>query len=153
MWNAFQRYRALDPQARALFRQALLLLPWTALSLRFRGFKKTQSLLESRLATRVSLNSDSSLETVQRTCRMVRAAARYGVVQPSCLADSLTVWYLLQKQHVPANLKIGVRKQAHKFEAHAWVEYQGSAVNQPADQHKHYAAFDAAFSGLSGDGQ
>jgi hypothetical protein len=31
------------------------------------------------------------------------------------------------------------------LEAHAWVEREGLALNEPADQHRHYATFDAAF--------
>jgi hypothetical protein len=37
MWKAFQRYRQLDPGARELFWQAVVLLPSLAVSLRVRG--------------------------------------------------------------------------------------------------------------------
>ena len=151
MWKAFQRYRALPPESRALFHRAVFLLPWVALSLRLRGFKKTQAALQNRLTSTSSWDSrkPTNAETVEHTCRMVAAGARYGVVHPSCLPDSLTLWYLLQKQNIPATLRIGVSKSSKKFEAHAWVEHEGSALNQTEDHHQHYVAFDNAFSDLS----
>ena len=90
-------------------------------------------------------------EVVRKTCRMVRAGAHYGVGHPTCLVESLALWYLLQEQSIPAQLRIGVRKLSDKFEAHAWVEYDGVALNQVDEAHQHYAAFDAGFSDLPGE--
>jgi hypothetical protein len=153
MWKAFQRYRLLDPEARSLFGQAVILLLQISVSLRARGFKKTKDTLQQKLP---SMPADHfpdgvSPEQVQKTCRMVKASARYGVVRPTCLVESLALWYLLQKQGIPALLRIGVRKLSEKFEAHAWVEYQGCALNQSEEQHQHYAAFDSGFSDISGE--
>jgi hypothetical protein len=90
-------------------------------------------------------------EILQKTCRMVKAAARHGIVRPSCLVESLALWYLLQRQGILARLRIGVRKLPEKFEAHAWVEYEGVALDQAEDVHEHYAAFDDGFSDLPGE--
>jgi hypothetical protein len=152
MWKAFQRYRLLDPEARKLFRWAALLLPLVALSLRARGFKRTKEALERRLESSgsVALPDEPPSETVERTARMIRAAVRYGLARPTCLAESLGLWYLLRRQRVNAELRIGVRKVAQQFEAHAWVEFDGAALNQAEQQHRHYAAFDSAFSDLPG---
>jgi hypothetical protein len=150
MWKRFQRFRALDPKARKLFGRAVILLPSIALSLRLRGFNATNEALQKKLLARAPQDSTSanSAGTVQKTCRMVGAAARYGILHPSCLVESLVLWYLLQEQGIPAQLRIGVRKSAQKFEAHAWVEYQGVALNQQEEAHRHYAAFDRGFSDL-----
>ena len=78
---------------------------------------------------------------------MVRAAARYGFVRATCLEESLTLWHLLRKQGHGAKLRIGVRKRAQKFEAHAWVEHDGTALNQAEQMHRHYAAFESEFVG------
>ena len=152
MWKAFQRYRALDPEARGLFRRAVLLLPQISFSLRARGFTKTKDTLQKKLSHALPKLSphEISPKQVQKTCRMVKAAARYGVVQSTCLVESLALWYLLQKQGIPALLRIGVRK-LEKFEAHAWVEHQGTALNQSGEQHRHYAAFDSGFSDIPGE--
>lgn len=153
MWKAFQRYRKLDPEARKLFWQAALLLRLESLSLRMRGFRRTREALERRLQLTQSQpsRSEPAVETVERTARMVRAALHYGVGRPTCLAESLGLWYLLRKQGLDADLRIGVRKTAQQFEAHAWVEFGGVALNQLEQQHRHYAAFDNALSDLPGE--
>jgi hypothetical protein len=153
MWEPFQRYRALDPEARKLFGRSVTLLPLIALSLRFRGFKKTKEALQKKLSliSPQQRPKQKAAEMVQRTCRMVRAGAHYGVVHPTCLEESLALWYLLQKQSLPAGLRIGVRKLPEKFEAHAWVEYEGVALNQAEEVHQHYAVFDSEISDLPGE--
>jgi hypothetical protein len=40
-------------------------------------------------------------------------------------------------------LHIGARKSQGRFEAHAWVEWDGHVLNDSSDVHKHYARFDA----------
>jgi len=153
MWKAFQRYRALDPEARRLFWQAATLLPLTSFSLRIRGFKKTQEQLQRNLSpiSGREAGTQGGAETVEKTCRMVKAGVRYGVGHPTCLAESLVLWYLLQKQTIPARLRIGVRKSREKLEAHAWVEFEEAALNQVDEAHQHYAAFAAEFSDAPGE--
>ena len=75
---------------------------------------------------------------------MVNAADRHGLVHPSCLAKSLTLWWLLGRQGITSRLRIGIRKQNDQLEAHAWVEREGVALNEPEERHHHYAAFEAA---------
>jgi hypothetical protein len=153
MWKPFLRFRALDPEAQKLFGRAVTLLPLISMSLRFRGFKKTKEALQQRLPS-VAVQErtrEQVAKVVEKTCRMVRAGRHYGIGHPTCLTESLAVWYLLKRQDIPAQLRIGVRKGTGNFEAHAWVEFEGVAVNQPDEQHQHYAAFDSEFSGLPGE--
>jgi hypothetical protein len=153
MWKAFQRYRTLNTEDRKLFWRAVVLLPRIAISLRVRGFKKTKDALQEKLSrtSALPMENGKAVETIQVFFRMVKAAAHYGIVRPTCLVESLALWFLLQEQSVPASLRIGVRKSPDKFEAHAWVEYAGAALNQPEEQHQHYAAFDSSFSDLPGE--
>jgi hypothetical protein len=153
MWKQVQRYKALDPETRKLFRRAVTLLPRIAFSLRFRGFKKTREALQKKLSpgSLKETGKEKTAEKVEKTCRMVKAAAHHGLVRPSCLAESLALWYLLQRRSIPARLRIGVRKLPEKFEAHAWVEYEGAALNQTEELHQHYLAFDHGFSDLPGE--
>ena len=147
MWKQLQRYRALDSETRKTFHHAALLLPVVKASLRLRGFKKTRESLEKRQSRGSAEPSETGarLEAVLGISRMVRAAARYGFVRATCLEESLTLWHLLRKQGHGAKLRIGVRKRAQKFEAHAWVEHDGRALNQAEQMHRHYAAFESEF--------
>jgi hypothetical protein len=130
-----------------MLRRAAVLLPLIGVSLRLRGYGRTQEWLQARWERRCpSLpQAAGSKDTVEKTCRMVRAAVRHGMPGASCLEASLTLWYLLRLQGIPANLRIGVRKHANLFEAHAWVEHEGAALNQVEEVHRHFAPFDSKF--------
>ena len=149
MWERFRRFSALERPAQKLFLRAVVLLPLVALSLRWRGFTATQAALQ-RFLSNANSECDAALmsKVAAMTAHMVNAADRHGLVHPSCLAKSLTLWWLLGRQGIPSQLRIGIRKDEEKFAAHAWVEREGAALNEPDEHHHHYAAFDAAFTSL-----
>jgi len=149
MWERLRRFSALERPARGLFLRAVVLLPLVALSLRWRGFRETQAALQ-RFLPKANPEPDAALASkiTALTAHMVNAADRHGLVHPSCLAKSLTLWWLLGRQGIPSQLRIGTRKEKEKFEAHAWVERDGTALNEPDEPHHHYAAFDASLSAL-----
>jgi hypothetical protein len=148
MWEQLRRFSALERRARGLFLRAAALLPLVYFSLRLRGFRKTQALLERLLSPPNHESEPSTLASINLTVRMVRAAVRHSVGHPTCLEESLALWWLLGRQGIASELRIGVRKQNEKFEAHAWVERRRSALNEPEALHQHYAAFDAALSSM-----
>ena len=149
MWERLRRFSALERPARGLFLRAVVLLPLVVLSLRWRGFRETQAALQ-RFLPKANPEPDAALASkiTELTAHMVNAADRHGLVHPSCLAKSLTLWWLLGRQGIPSHLRIGIRKEKEKFEAHAWVERDGTALNEPDEPHHHYAAFDASLSEL-----
>jgi len=153
MWEPFERYSQLEPEARRIFRRALCLLPWIALSLRLRGFQRTRDALQKKLnASASGLSANGTAEQkATRTSRMVTAGARYGIVRANCLVESLALWYLLGEQNLSARLRIGVRKQKDRLEAHAWVEWEGVALNQTEAMHLHYEAFEGEFPDRPGE--
>jgi hypothetical protein len=119
------------------------MLPLVSLSLRLRGFQPTRTILKRKLSHSLAeQDSDSVNRQAVLTARMVHAADRHGMVHPSCLAKSLTLWWLLGRQGITSRLRIGIRKENGKLQAHAWVEREGSALDDPEDLHRHYAAFD-----------
>ena len=147
MWERLRRFRKLPAPARGDFFRAGMLLPWVAWKLKRRGFEATRkSLFESPSNKSNSLNEVESAERAALTARMVRAAARYGLGNPSCLEESLVLLHLLRRQGIAAQLRIGVKRNAVKFEAHAWVECGGGALNEMDALHDHYAPFEAEFS-------
>ena len=128
-----------------MFWRAVVLLSLLRIKLRLGGYKKTLQYLQNRLDGRSDspFSDQQNSSILQMTCRMVRAAAHYSPGQATCLEQSLLLWYLLRSEGIPATVKIGVRKQSETFEAHAWVEQDGIALNQLDEQHHHYAAFDS----------
>ena len=149
MWERLRRFSALGRPAQNLFLRALVLLPLVTLSLRWRGFQATQAALQRLLSDAGQERATASVQkNTVLTAHMVNAADRHGLVHPSCLAKSMTLWWLLGRQGIASRLRIGIRKEKETFEAHAWVERDGKALNEPDDRHHHYAAFDAALSAL-----
>ncbi len=147
MWEKLRRFSALGGPAQKLFLQSLALLPLVSLSLRWSGFQATQIALQKIIRNPLpEQNPDHVSRRIALTAHMVNAADRHGVFHASCLAKSLTLWWLLGRQGIDARLRIGIRKEKDNFEAHAWVEREGTALNEPEKDHRHYAAFDAAFS-------
>ncbi len=146
--NLLQRYKALSRKERRLFLQAILLLPLLHASLRLAGFRRTQALL----GRWISADSGSlppaeahAQSAIAVTVRMVRAASRHTLTRATCLEGSLVLWWLLARQGISSQLRIGIRKEAEKFEAHAWVERSGAVLNDPEGLHRHYPAFDETF--------
>jgi Transglutaminase-like superfamily len=148
MWEQLRRFSALERGARGKFLRAAALLPLISLSLRLRGFRKTQGSLQNYLPSPGKSTDRPARGSVELTARMVRAAVRHGFGHSTCLEESLALWWLLGREGIASELRIGVRKHDEKFEAHAWVEREGTALNEPEALHEHYAAFDAALSSL-----
>jgi Transglutaminase-like superfamily len=152
MWDRLRRFSALEPRAQKAFLLAMLLLPLVTLSLRWRGFRATQTTLQRVLSLVGPASARSHFDEDARIiAHMVNAADRHGLFRSSCLAKSLALWWLLERQGIASQLRIGIRKENEKFEAHAWIERDGLALNEAEEYHRHYAAFDAAFSSLPYD--
>jgi Transglutaminase-like superfamily len=149
MWQRLRRFSALERSAQNLFLRAIVLLPLVTLSLRWRGFRATQAMLQ-RFLSDAKMGPEAARlgKCVAEAAHMLNAADRHGLVHPSCLAKSMTLWWLLGRQGIASHLRIGTRKENEKLEAHAWVERDGVALNEPEEHHYHYAAFDAALSAL-----
>jgi Transglutaminase-like superfamily len=150
MWERLRRYRALDAESRTLFWRAVRLLPQVTLSLRLRGYAKTEASLRSRARSHpedIVAERDVALR-IEKTSRMVRAASRCGSLRATCLAQSLALWFLLQQQNISSAIKIGVRKRNTRLEAHAWVERDGVTLNETDEVHQHYAPFEREFANI-----
>lgn len=149
MLESVRRFSALGRPAQTLFLRALGMLPLVSLSLWLRGFHATRSTLERNLSDFLAQEDrESAAKQAALTAHMVDAAGRRGLVHPSCLAKSLTLWWLLGRQGISSRLRIGIRKENGKLQAHAWVEREGRALNEPEEPHRHYAAFDRELASL-----
>lgn len=150
MKERLQRFSALSSEARELFLRAALLLPLIALSLRVRGFRFTQmALWKFSFQPRAGFGAgerllDGSITNRKKAliARMVRAAVRHSPRTSTCLEESLALWFLLICQGITCDMRIGTRKVAGNFEAHAWVECDGEALNETQEVSRRYAVFE-----------
>jgi hypothetical protein len=145
--NRWSRYWRLSALERGLLWRALVLLPLTTLALRVLGFRRWYAALARLAPLRPSHAVKPSLsfaEQAQLTTRMVNAASREGLCRANCLGQSLSLWWLLRRQGISSDLRIGVCKSGDGVAAHAWVEFAGAVLNDAQDVHQHYAPFDRA---------
>ncbi len=68
----------------------------------------------------------------ERLAWVVAAAARRHPWGPGCLPRALVLRRLLAAHGLAGELRIGVRRHADRLSAHAWVEYGGRALSEPA---------------------
>jgi Transglutaminase-like superfamily len=69
-----------------------------------------------------------------------RAVATAGALYPGralCLEQSLILYYLLRRRGVAVSYCHGVQPQP--FEAHAWLEYRGEAINDVPEHVRRFA--------------
>ena len=129
---------------RWLLFQALFLLTVTAVSLRLLGFRRWQAVLARFTPARGVSASRPADALVQQGCaaaRIMKMAAARGPCRTNCLQQSLVLWWLLRRRGIDADLRIGVRKEAGQFEAHAWVELAGVVLSDDMDVYQRFTPF------------
>ena len=148
MLSKWHRFRRLNRFERRVFAEALVALWLASWALRWSGFHRCQSVL-ARIATRKTVHtqapSDALLEKARLMTMMVQRAARFAVCPTSCLSNSLVLWFLLNREGIGSDLRVGVRKETSDLEAHAWVECLGHVLNDGPDVGERFAGFDRAF--------
>jgi hypothetical protein len=145
--NKWRRFIELSVSERLLLAQSLVLLPLAGLALRVMGLRNYQRLLDklSRGSnTAVDRDERKLRDQVRRTARLVGAAGRHGPYRAKCLPQSLTLWWLLRQQGIESQMRFGARKNARRMEAHAWVEFEGTPLNDSADVKQRFKPFESA---------
>lgn len=152
----WRRFRMRPREDRKLILLAALILPSTEIGLRLFGFRRWKELIEkfslpAVLPQPVPLNLQR--EKALRAVCALRSAELHGLTSPNCLERSMTLWWILRRDSVEGELRIGARKEGGRFEAHAWVELGGEVLNDSAEVHHHYARFDAPIAAATGKPQ
>ena len=131
--------------------QSMVLLPLVAVLLRTIGLARCWALLQragGRGAQTVAGDDPARMSRQTPIVRMVDIAARHLPWRPTCLPRSLVLWFLLRRQGVPAELRIGVQKRQQRLEAHAWVEVDRRVVNDTPDIAAEYPPFESIAAAL-----
>ncbi len=123
--------------------QAGLLIPIVEVWMRKRSFRSCQEGLIRIAVLFPKFSSPPSVERAQSIAALVDTGnKRYSLYIADCLTRSLVLQFMLRRRNIPATLRLGVRTITGQFEAHAWVEYEGSALNELEDVRTVYAPFD-----------
>ena len=119
-WPQERRIKAPSP-----LRCGMLLLAVRTM-LRIRGFRRTLAWAVPKIRD-VPTRRTVDLDIVRATEHAVALAGAFYPGRALCLEQSLVLCHLLRREGVDVTYCQGV--QAHPFLAHAWVEYQGTPVN------------------------
>jgi len=144
-WRAFWR---LAPASRRLAIEAAAGLAATRVGLRFAGLRQWKSLLGRRVVRKVSPSTGTEITAAREIVRIQEAVSRHLTWHPSCLERSLALWWQLNRRGIPAEMRVGARKEAGRFEAHAWVEVGNVVLNDSGETHQHFAPFDGSILSL-----
>lgn len=75
---------------------------------------------------------EESLVRARALAGAVRHVASLDPLRPSCLTRALALRRLLEWNHLTDGVvRIGVRSDPPRFEAHAWLEYGGEVLGDP----------------------
>jgi hypothetical protein len=147
--NTWSRFWRLNGHSRGVVFEAAVGLALTRVALPLAGLRNWQKAL-GRLASATAsdtppygLDESSRVALARTIARLQESAARHVIFHPTCLEQSLTLWWLLRSRGVPAELSVGARKEAEKFEAHAWVECDGVAINGTSESEVAFERFAA----------
>ena len=126
----FRRLLNYTPQERVRITWLMAHIVRIDFLLRYRGFQETRRQLSNQ---RPRLSLFVGLEP-SVTSRFVDSAARYTIgSRQSCLRRSLLLWWLLNKQGMVCEARIGIMLSEGRLKGHAWVEVDGQVVNDDAD--------------------
>jgi hypothetical protein len=143
--EAWRRFWNLSGHSRGVVIEAAVGLTATWIGLRVMGYGRWKRVLDGLVPEtmkRASAGDSATLGSAQAIARFEQSAARHLLLRTNCLEQSLVLCWLLQRRGIPATLRIGARKHEGRFEAHAWVELNGTVLEQDQGQHLHFAAFD-----------
>ena len=123
-----------------------------ALALRRYGLRRVQSRLQRTFRIGASTRSEATqLEVARRTAWVIDVAAKRGLWRANCLQRSVTLWWFLGRRGITSELRIGVRRRRSEdasgrsgLDFHAWVERDGTVLNDAPDIRERFATFDRA---------
>ena len=123
-------FLSLDHGAKMLLIEAFLLRVSIGAGFRLLGVIRTQALLRrwaGRNMPPMRPDPQSAVRAARSAQRLVRRTLGFG---ESCLVRSLGLWAMLLRRGLHTELRVGFRCQPEGLSGHAWLEYDGVAINE-----------------------
>jgi Transglutaminase-like superfamily len=143
--NRWLRFWHRPKSERRLALQALALCLLSLVALKSIGFQRWKRILlassrrEKHGTTTVGADDVSRAIAIYAVIGMVARNVPWDLI--TCLPRSLTLWWLLRRRGIGAELRIGVRKDGEVITAHAWVVCRGEVVGD--GEHGRYEPFES----------
>ncbi len=106
---------------------ALVALGGTTLLFRLGGQRAVARVTDNAISVTPATDTDAGARQVEvlRACRAVRRTKRIWPSEILCLQTALVLQWVLHRHHIPAAVRLGVRREEGDLQAHAWVETGG----------------------------
>ena len=133
-------WRALTWRERGLLVLCTIGLTMIHAALALLGYRRTRRAIEAlshRRSTRPASTED--LLAAQRLARLSAIAGRHGPAQATCLRQSLFLYGWLRRRGLQPALHLGVIERDGPFQAHAWVELDGTRLLPGDTGHRPFA--------------
>ena len=133
--DAVQSQQAAEWQAQSVFTCGSMIFA-LKIALRVYGFRRVIKWIGRRVAS-IPATAWLDPNAIKASERAVATAGALYPGQAHSVEQSLVLYYLLRRRGVPVTYCQGVRPQP--FEAHAWIEYRGEAINDVPEHVKRFA--------------
>lgn len=111
---------------------AIYKLLYASLMMRFLGFKWVKQKMTAYIPP-ANANNNKSLKIARQLHESIRLAARCLPFSVECLPKAIVLAEMLQKRHIPAEVKLGVNRSEQTLQGHAWVLVFGNNIAELAD--------------------
>jgi hypothetical protein len=138
---SFSKFLAFSRAERRLLLTSAFLLPILAAAVRVVGLVRVLGWLACEPAE--TRRSDTEAPAL---AALVNAAASHLPIACSCLTRSLLLDWMLRRRGFASELRIGVRLVHDSLQAHAWVQLNGTPLNDTPDVAERFAAFEGRVS-------
>jgi len=144
-----RKFPLLSGFERSVVLESMLGLAATKLGLRIAGFQRWKRVMTGRKRKETpSGGAAAPVDSAAMIARLEQATACHLPFNTNCLEQSLVLFWVLRKRGIPADLRIGARKEADRLEAHAWVEYEGAILNDSGGEHLHFVPFEGPINSM-----
>lgn len=133
MATRLRRWSAMAWRDRMTLAACACALALIHLALATAGYARTRRVIEA-VTRRMTLRAATPDEVANAVAlaRLAAIAGRHGMVEATCLRRSLMLYGWLRLRGLKPVLQLGIREAAGPFQAHAWVELEGTRL-MPAD--------------------
>lgn len=112
--------------------------------LRVKGFKRSKMITDNFFSrgegVKQILNNNG---VIRRYRENLEKATQLPLISSGCLVKSMVLRLFLRRKGILTDLRIGHRfDETQGFQAHAWLEYQGSVINDGDSVNVDYKQFD-----------
>jgi hypothetical protein len=137
-WLAgFSKFLTFSSAERRLLLTSAFLLPILAAAVRVVGLVRVLGWVARESGE--TRRPDTEAPTL---AALVNAAANHLPIACSCLTRSLLLDWMLRRRGFASELRIGVRLVHDSLQAHAWVQLNGTPLNDTPDVAERFAPFE-----------